>query len=49
MLHEWIDEASFRAYSDSEAMARSGQVLRPMMTAPPVSRRFSAQLIESVA
>lgn len=48
VIHEWADEASFRAYLDSESFARSGEVLRPMMTVPPVSRRFEASLLETV-
>jgi quinol monooxygenase YgiN len=49
LLHEWEDEASFRGYTDSESFARSGEVLRPMMTGAPISRRFRAELVESVA
>ena len=40
--------ASFAAYLSSEAFARSGAVLRPLLTAPPVSRRFRASLLETV-
>lgn len=49
LLHEWEDEASFRAYTESAPFARSGEVLRPMMTGTPISRRFRAELIELVA
>jgi quinol monooxygenase YgiN len=49
VLHEWNDETSFRAYLESEAFARSGVVLRPLMSATPLSRRFRAELVESVA
>jgi quinol monooxygenase YgiN len=48
VLHEWADEPSFAAYLSSEAFARSGAVLRPMVTQPPVSRRFHADLLETV-
>ena len=48
VLHEWVDQPSFAAYLASEAFARSGRVLRPLMTAPPVSRRFRAALLETV-
>ncbi len=48
VLHEWVDEPSFAAYLASEAFARSGAVLRPMVTTPPVSRRFRAALLETV-
>ena len=48
VLHEWADEPSFAAYLASDAFARSGAVLRPLMTAPPVSRRFRASLLEAV-
>ncbi len=48
VIHEWADEESFAAYLASEAFARSGAALRPMVTAPPVSRRFRAALLETV-
>ena len=48
VIHEWIDEPSFAGYLSSDAFARSGAVLRPMVTAPPVSRRFRATLLETV-
>ena len=49
VVHEWDDEASFAGYLGSESFARSGEVLRPMMTGAPVSRRFRADLLETVA
>jgi quinol monooxygenase YgiN len=49
VVHEWQDEASFAGYLDSQAFARSGEVLRPMMAGAPVSRRFRAELLETVA
>jgi len=48
VLHEWADEPSFAAYLSSEAFARSGAVIRPMLNRPPVSRRFRAALLETV-
>jgi len=48
VLHEWTDESSFAAYLSSDAFARSGAVLGPMVTARPVSRRFQAALLETV-
>jgi quinol monooxygenase YgiN len=48
VIHEWVDETSFAGYLSSEPFARSGEVLRPMLTKPPVSRRFVADLVETV-
>jgi quinol monooxygenase YgiN len=48
VIHEWVDEPSFAGYLSSDAFARSGAVLRPLVTAPPVSRRFQAALLETV-
>jgi quinol monooxygenase YgiN len=49
VVHEWADAESFAAYQRSESFTRSGAVVRPMMTEPPVSRRFRAELLETVA
>ena len=49
VVHEWDDEASFAEYLESECFTRSGDVLRPLMTGAPVSRRFHAELLETVA
>ena len=49
IIHEWADAESFAGYQRSDCFARSGEVLRPMMTGAPVSRRFHAVLVESVA
>ncbi|GAA3455614.1 putative quinol monooxygenase [Dactylosporangium matsuzakiense] len=49
ILHEWQDAASFAGYQASDSFARSGAVLRPLMTGAPVSRRFHADLFETVA
>ena len=48
VIHEWADEPSFAAYLASEAFDRSGTVLRPLLLAPPRSRRFRADLFETV-
>ena len=49
VVHEWTDQSRFADYLASNAFARSGEVLRPLMTAPPSSRRFRVELIETVA
>jgi quinol monooxygenase YgiN len=49
IVHEWNDEPSFAGYLGSDSFARSGEVLRPVMTGAPVSRRFHADLRETVA
>jgi quinol monooxygenase YgiN len=49
VVHEWGDEASFAAYLRSDSFTRSGEVLRPLITGAPVSRRFHADLLETVA
>lgn len=49
IVHEWEDEASFVGYSKSDSFARFGEVIRPMMVAAPVSRRFRADLLQTVA
>lgn len=48
VLHEWADADGFAAYGRSDAFARSGRALRPMMTSPPLSRRLRAELVETV-
>lgn len=48
VIHEWADESSFSDYLSSEAFARSGAVLRPLVIEPPISRRFRADLVETV-
>ena len=48
VIHEWVDEPSFAAYLASPTFARSGEVIRPLMSEPSVSRRFHADLLESV-
>lgn len=49
IVHEWDDEASFEGYLRSAAFAHSGEVLRPIMIGAPVSRRFRAELVATVA
>ena len=49
VLHEWADAEGFAAYGRSEAFARSGRMLRPLMTSPPLSRRLRAELVETLA
>ena len=48
VLHEWTDQASFATYTASDAFTRSGEVIFPLLVEPPVSRRFSAELVETV-
>ncbi len=48
MIHEWADQPSFAAYLASDSFERSGAVIRPLMSAPSVSRRFEASLVETV-
>lgn len=48
-LHEWENEEGFATYLASDGFKAVGGRLRPMMTAPPISRRFHAELIENVA
>jgi quinol monooxygenase YgiN len=48
IVHEWEDEESFAGYGRSDSFARSGAVLRPMMTGTPTSRRFHVELLETV-
>ncbi|WP_420112643.1 putative quinol monooxygenase [Pseudactinotalea sp.] len=48
VLHEWEDVVAFKAYLGSGAFARSGEVIRPLMTDAPMSRRFRADLEEAI-
>ncbi|MFY1668407.1 putative quinol monooxygenase [Plantactinospora sp. WMMB334] len=48
VVHEWDDEASFAGYLRSDSFARLGEVIRPLMIGAPVSRRFRADLLETV-
>ena len=49
VVQEWADEASFAGYLRSDSFAQSGAKIRPLLTGAPVSRRFSAELLETVA
>jgi quinol monooxygenase YgiN len=49
VLHEWEDAASFDGYLGSESFARFGKEIRPLIVGAPVSRRFHAELLETVA
>ncbi len=49
IIHEWEDIESFKAYASSDTFQSSGQALRPLMTTTPVSRRFTAQILETVS
>ncbi len=44
VLHEWDSPQSFEAWLDSDTFAAVSATLRPMMTTPPVSRRFETRL-----
>lgn len=46
-VHEWETASDFAAYIGSDVFAGLGAKLRPMMTAPPSSRRYSAELLEN--
>lgn len=47
IVHEWHSEEDFAAYLASDGFARSGAVLRPMMTSAPSSRRYAATPLET--
>jgi quinol monooxygenase YgiN len=46
VLHEWRSAEDFANYTRSETFKRFGAAVRPLMTAPAVSQRFEARLIE---
>lgn len=48
VVHEWTDQAAFDRYLASDAFKRSSEVLRPILTTAPTSRRFLVELIETV-
>jgi quinol monooxygenase YgiN len=48
IFHEWETAADFEAYAASSAFKALSQILRPLMTAAPVSRRLTADLLETV-
>jgi quinol monooxygenase YgiN len=49
VVHEWDDDASFAGYLKSGSFARLSEAIRPMMLDLPISRRFRADLLETVA
>ncbi|KAJ55110.1 hypothetical protein ACMU_15250 [Actibacterium mucosum KCTC 23349] len=49
VIHEWAAESGFAGYLSSDSFAQLGAALRPMMVAPPSSRRYNAALIEDAA
>lgn len=49
VLHEWETQDAFAAYAASPGFAAAGRILRPMMTEAPVSLRFRADLLATVA
>ena len=49
VLHEWADETSFEGYLRSASFARFGEAIRPIIVGAPVSRRFRAELLATVA
>lgn len=48
VIQEWETDGDFAAYVSSSTFAANAAILRPLMTAPPVSRRFDATLAETV-
>ena len=48
IFHEWNDASDFEFYTSSDTFKALGGVLRPMMIAPPISRRMTAELLETV-
>ncbi len=47
--HEWRDVEHFRTYTASEVFKQLGLVLRPLMKAPPISRRMMSEVLEMIA
>jgi quinol monooxygenase YgiN len=48
ILHEWQSAEDFARYTSSDTFARFQAELRPMMVAPPISRRFEVELVTIV-
>jgi quinol monooxygenase YgiN len=48
IVHEWDSRADMDVYLGSRSFADFGSILRKIMTGTPVSRRFEAQLAETV-
>lgn len=47
IVQEWSDEAAFNAYLASPEFGDLKETLFPLMTAPPSSRRYHAEAVES--
>jgi quinol monooxygenase YgiN len=47
IFHEWDSKDAFEGYMESEPFQRIGRELRPLLTAPPISRRFTADQLET--
>ena len=47
--HEWQEFEHFSAYTASEIFKKLGLALRPLMKAPPLSRRMISKVLETVA
>ena len=48
VLHEWQSGEDFAAYAASPAFVETAAILRPLMAAAAISRRFDARLIETL-
>jgi quinol monooxygenase YgiN len=46
ILEEWESREAFAAYTASDRFSDLNRTLRPLMLAPPISRRFRATLID---
>ena len=46
IFHEWEHKDNFITYLSSACFTNANSVLGPLLTAPAVSRRFDAQLIQ---
>ncbi len=45
VLHEWESSEDFEAYIASSSFKTIGEILHPIMTSPPQSKRFDAKRI----
>jgi len=43
LIHEWESADAFASYLASPGFAQLNAALRPLMTAPPLSKRFEAE------
>ena len=48
IVHEWESDDAFAAYIGSPGFATVNQILRPLMTGTPVSRRFDVNMLDTV-